>query len=762
MEKQSLMEDIPVFDPSLVSDTLTEDAERILDMFRDKVAYISEYMPIKKYDKTIETLRDNMLFGFEHKEFRDFPVQFKFRKDDPDEEVKWLPYRSFLINMIMWRPQYCLDPDNIGDNLIIPAALSSKMGPNFIKEYFDRNYIDKYNRYIPSMPYLAIHEIVGELSEVLGETTFIIQQTTSKFSNFFGLSASIEAFKELGDRIPEIKELMYYQLDETKQPAEMEKDLKNATDTFKKLIVEDNKFTVIKPLFACKSGLNEKQVCNMVINGGLKPNEDGRTISTPINTNFLAQGGLHDVIYYYINGIAGRKAAIINNEFMGRTGHLLILIAICCADIRLSKTCMDCNTINPVPIEIKSKTHLVKMHGRRYKFRGDKTYKILNANTDESLIGETLEFRSPITCACKNGVCRECYGELYYTNADNEIAGIYSATTVMNPVVQGILSAKHHQSTDTSPIEFTNPMFKDFFDLSSTDVILNINTELDATEYCILIRREDIRLTDDDEDLELDFEKKRRRRKRKVVTDDEDEFGTDDGEASLEFAMKYYTTKFYVARNLHTKGKTPEYYEFEDKDLKELFIHNDFILRMSPDADEYGQYLYMEMEDVNPEEFIFLVDVENNELTKPMKEIQKVLNSKDHAGCMTYEEMTNKMLDLMIASKLDATGIHSEMIIRTLVRRKNNTLRRPDFSRLIMSTDVELMTINSALKRNPSITTSMSTPYLKDQLVNLVDTFNKTASSVFDSLFKPCIQTDDDIQRVRELKAKNALPIIEL
>lgn len=748
----------PVFDLSLVQEDLSDDAKRIMDTLQEKTAYISEYMtPIGKYDKTIELFANNLLYGFEHKEFRDFPICFKFR-NDPDEEAKWLPYRVFIINMIFWRPQVCLDPDALCDEHIIPPSMAPKAGPKLLKDYIDSKYATKYNRHIPIYPNLRADEIADILNEVFGETTFILQQTVGKFSNFFGLSANIEIFKDLSDRNPEFNELMHLRLDEQKQPSEIEKDIKDARQSMVDLVIRDDRFNPLKPLMATNS-LNIKQVGDMVISPALKPNFNGTTIPHVINTNYLAGGGLRNMIDYYIVAISGRKAAMINNEFMGKTGHLLILIAICTARATLSKTCLDCNTINPIPIEIKSEKHLVKMNGRRYKYMGERKYRILDANKDKHLIGQTLEFRSPITCACKDGICRECYGELYYTNIDNEVTGIYSATVVMNPVVQGILSAKHHQTTNTTPIVF-NELFDEFFKLASTDVIIDVNENLDITEYCLVIRRDDI-MTTDDEDLDLDFEKKTKRRKKKKSSDD-DELGMDGDEGSLELSMRYYVTKFQVVKDLHTKGKTPVYYDFEEKDKKELFIHDDFINKMIPDEDEYGKYRYIELEDINPDEFIFLLDVENNELTKPMKEIQKVLNNKDHAGCSSYEEMANKMLDLMIASELKAVSVHAEMIIRELVRRKTNVLRRPDFSKLIMNRDIELMTINSALKKNPSITTSLSTPYLKDQLVNLMETFDKTAASIFDPLFKPNLVTEKDRQRTAELEAQGKLPTMEI
>ena len=741
----------PVFDIRLVREDLTEEAIAIMNSLKEKVCYISEFKSIKRYDEAIRTFATNLTYGFEHKEFRDCPVQFKFNRDDEEEEVKWLPYRHFVINLIMWRPQMCLDSANMrdGNNLIIQSSEMVKIGPKLIKEYFDANYVRKYNRFIPEYPNLRIEDINGTLSEILGETTFLIQKTTSMFSKFFGLSADIETFMDLAKRNPEIDALMHFKLDEMKQPSEMEQDLSNAISTFVDCVLKDGEFNKLKPLLASKSGLKLDQVRDMVINSGLKPNFDGRTIPRPINTNFLAGGGFRDLTDWYTNAISGRKAAILNNEFMGKTGHMLILVAIATASVRLSKTCLDCDTVNPIPIEIKTKTHLQKMDGRRYRYRGEKAYRILDARTDTNLIGETVEFRSPITCACKDGVCRECYGELYYTNIDNVVTGIYSATTVMNPVVQGILSAKHHQTTNTRPIVF-NEGFNRFFSLASTDIVLDLDADLDPSEYSLVILTGDIARTDGEE-LDLDLAKKTRRRKKNVDSDndsdgDSDDFGgdEDDGEMSLESSMKYYVTRFMVARNLHDKTKETEFITFQDKDSKELFIHNDFILKMSKDVDSEGNDIaYLDFEDINPDEFIFLVDVENNELTRPMKAIQRIINNKDHEGCNTYQEVTNKMLDLIIASKLDAMNIHAEMIIRELIRRKSNILKRPDFSKIIMSKDYELMTINSALRRNPSITTSLSTPYLKHQLVNLTETFVKEAQSVFDPFFKPTLVQGD-------------------
>lgn len=711
-------------------ETITPRALEIMEDFKKQIFIIEEYRTKEIYDGFIRSLLKSMTYGFEHYEFRSHPVQYKF-KNDPNEEVKWLPFRAFIINVMMWRPMICLDPENLDESFILSPIDLEKIGPTMIKRYFDEKYVTKYNRFIPAKPKLHVKEINGELNLIFADSTFFLTRISAMFSKFIGISAGVETVMDLANRYPEFDELLHYKIDETQQPAEIEQNASKAMDKMLNIVLTDEKFTMLKPLFQPKMGLNMNQCRDMMLSMVLKPNIDGRTIPEPLNTNFMLTG-LDNLTYYYINAIAGRKAQIINNKYMGKTGHLLIQVAIATAE-KLSETVEDCHSVNPIPYTIKTKDHLVKMDGRRYRYPGQTEYHILNADKDTHLIGQTLYFRSPITCCAHDGVCKECYGELYYTNIDNFNTGILSATIIMNPVMQGILSAKHHQTTNSSMIKFSDE-FDQFFKLSVTDIVLADDIE-DVQDYTLILRQEDIS-TSDGEEVELDYTKKRKRRKkvtRDVEFDGEDE---DEDDESSGDRLNYYVTKFSVAKNLHNKHMPTEFIEFSDVDKKELFLHTEFISSMNADKDENGHYLYIDFEDIDPENTIFLVDVQNNELTKPMKMIQKVLNNTDHEGCSTYEELANKLLDLIIMSKLDAVSVHGEMIIRSLVRRNTNVLKRPDFSKIVMAGDYQLLTITSALKKNPSITTSLSTPYLKAQLISQAETFEKTGSSIFDSYFR--------------------------
>lgn len=722
-----------VFEPDKIDLNLTQEALQIMSMLDEKVFVIEDYSdpdgdmwhPI--YDELIATLIKSLHFGYEHEEFRNHKVQYKFTKD-ADEEIKLIAFKNFVLNLIFWYPFVCIKyliPENVEMELtekhIISERRSYQLSPAFIKEYLDEMYIIPYGQYIE----------IKRLNRIFGYTLFKLQQVCVNFEKFLGISISIEDFMYLAKKYPRYNELIHMQLDPSKQPAEIEDAVREASKEQYAIIDNDEGFHMIKCLIRDikRQQLNEVQ---LVI--ALKADQDGKTIAHPLNTNFLV-GGLNNIIQWYINNIAGRKAAIINNEYMGTSGHSLIQVMISTNSVKLSKTTMDCLTANPIPITVRSKTHLKKINGRRYR-KGNGDYKIIDYRTDQDLIGDTIWMRSPVTCACKDGVCRECYGNLYHVNKDLNSAGALAAAVVMEPCVQLILSAKHFQGTNSHTIEFENSEFEKFFIIASTEIIVNPAYE-NIDEYSVVIRQEDMQTNDPDlEDLEDLFTKKHSsgRRKKRSNDDDDESFDFDEGGIGLT----YFTTKFYVVHNLRAKGtKDKEVYEFSDKEGKELFMHDDFINRLSIGKDAQGSYLYIDLENVDPQEFIFTVDVANTELTKPVKAIDRLINNQKHEGCDSIDELVQKMLDLLVEANLDASSVQGEMIIYKLIRRADNVLLRPDFSQLVRRKDYQILTIKTSLKKDPSVDTALSTPYLKYQLVQDVVTFSKHETSDYDLSFRP-------------------------
>lgn len=729
------------FDIAKIDEGLTPQAKEIMDLLDNKIFVIDDIIAegirlgeergdpdyyTVFYQDFYNKMILSELHGFEHKEFREHPVYFKFH-NDPNEELKHLEFRHFVLNLAFWYPVVTANPASLCDEHIVTKPMMRKLNTGFIAGYMNKYYAKPYAKKIN----------YRKRSETFADTNFLLNKIPLKFNDFIGLSISIEEIRDMAKRMPDFKEGLYVRLDDTKQPAEQEAQKKEFDRLQISRIENDTELTTLR-VMVCAKAAKLAQLAEFISIIGLKPDDDGVTIATPINNNYVT-GNLASVSKYFINCISGRKAAITNHEFMGPGGYVLILVALLSAQVKLSKTVTDCKTANLLPTWIRSDEHLKHLDGRRYRFSRRDSFKIIDYDRDKDLIGKMVWLRSPVTCAAPDGVCRECYGELYYTNKDLHSAGCYAAFTQFNPIVQGLLSAKHFQGTSSKMIDFGNG-FEKFFVITATDVILNPNLE-DVELYSLVILAEDISSSDfggDDDDKGGKFGKKKRTKKRS----NDDGFEEFDGELGgmtddeAEIRLNYYVPKFYIVKNLHSKRKeSMEVIEFIDPNTEELFMHDDLLMRMEEGSVNLfnGQtYYYLDLEDISFEEFVFMVDVKNNELTAPMKKIQALIHNQNHAGATTYEEMAQMMLDLTIESKIDASAVHGEMIIRQLIRRPMAQQKRPDFSRIVMSQDYVMLSVLVALKQNPSFSVSMSASYLKYQLVQLTSTFDKYESSDLD------------------------------
>ena len=259
--------DVDNFDPASVSTVPSAKACDIMELLSNNIFVISEYYPIVKYDNFIDILMVNMAEGFEFKEFRDHPVIYRFY-NDKEEEVKTMPFRNFLVNVIMWRPMMCIDPTNLHDGLIIPNAMFANVSKKFIADYFNEHYVYAYKNRIPTMPDIGLEEINRYMNEYMADTTFKLSEISNVFNPFVGISISIETFIDLQKRIPEFAEVMDFELDEKMQPAEMEADLAAQRKKIVSSIISDDRPNMMKALVQPQAGLNIKQFTEMVCGVG--------------------------------------------------------------------------------------------------------------------------------------------------------------------------------------------------------------------------------------------------------------------------------------------------------------------------------------------------------------------------------------------------------------------------------------------------------------------------------------------------------------
>ena len=655
--------------------------ETVIDYFKNNLFIIEEKMITKKdYKQFIDLVYSCIKSGFEHKELRECPVYFKFK---PDGEIYTLQLRHFLTNLFFWEPLIELDArDLINEAYIVDT---SKLSSDYIKNYIDKMIVVPYRSKISNK----------KLNKILHDLIYNLSTISTDFNILLGLTMNIEAFIDVANKNKRFDEIIHTKLDPSWQPSKIESHLNDLmNEEISILMSEEN---VLRPILRSGTGIKSKQLSEFSISGGLKPDLAGNTIPQPINSN-LVVGGLGNVSNYFIDSIGGRKSLIMNKSVMGKSGHFARKNMLLVSNINLRKDDKMCNSVHPITMEIKTPTHLKRLVGRYYRTFGQHTYKILTGNETE-LIGQKILIKSPITCTSKHGICRGCYGDvLFHTNKNDVGVGAFAGAIITNPISQAVLSSKHLLTTTSEKMEFPKE-FNDFFTLSANEIMLNVdNDNINLSDYSLVIISDNI------------------------VTISE----LNEGE------INEFVTIFHIKNN-----KTGDYIEIFEKDRKDMYLSPELISAMGINKKNKKVY-EINLMDIPDDIRLFLMEIENNELTRPLYSIMGLLDTKEHRreiGIETIDDMAQKMLDLLIESKINVMSVHGEVMINPLVRSIDDILERPDFRRYDAKEDTQILTVSAALEKHPSVLIGLSFQYLGRQLLNPL-TFKKRGKSFIDPFFK--------------------------
>lgn len=670
-----------VFNESEYLNYIDEVLEDMHNIYDGHVFILEDLLKDKKiFKKIYKEMYTFMKKGFEVAEVRKFPVYYMISKEDKD--VYTMEIRHMITNMIFWRTFLDLDDEYTlsKDDIIDAYNVSNKM----IKKFIDEKVIGPF-LFKVEIKYLnkAIHDLLYRLTKIGND-----------FNEIMAMGLNLESFIDVANRNPRFNEIIRTRVDENGQPYEIEQYLDELMrEEIEILKTEDN---CLKPILIAGAGIKEQQLREMTINGGFKPDLSGNTVPIPINSNLLV-GGFRNITNYYLDATGGRKALIANATVMGLAGHFAQLVKLLTTDIKLADM-DDCGTVHGVELTVTSKKYLQRLHGRYYRERYDRKYKLLQGN-EEWLIGQKIIVRDPTKCgAGHNRICKKCYGELLYkVNRDISVGG-YAATKITRPVSQNVLSTKHLLLTISEQIMFDDT-FEKFFTLSANQIMLNNNSDLNLDDYRILINKTHLMTLEN--------------------------FEEDDYNA--------YTYSFIIQH----KKKKEEMYLINELQKKEMFLTPEFykLLKTKKEGNKYA----INISDLNDDTPLFIIQINNRELTKPLYSIMHLLDTNnrgiadDEPPIVTIDQLVQRFNELLLEANIDVNFIHASVLLYPLIRKIDNVLERPDFRKY----DVEyrMLTIKSALEKHPSITVSLSYQQLKRQLTT-IDTYLKTAPSYLDDFFK--------------------------
>jgi len=571
---------------------------------------------------------------------------------------------NFISNLISLEPFRILDIELSSDFIIDYENFNNSM----LSTYFTKIIYESDGTNYKELN-TAIANVVETLSDLSGE-----------FNVLYGNTMNLHSLIELADRNEAFAELTSFKIPDGLQFDEIEGLLKTKTGELVDILSEDT--NVLSNYINSKTGINIKQMAQSILNVGLKPDLEGNVIPRPINTNYIQ--GLRDVYDFFVNATGARKALITNYKQVKKSGYLTRKLSLLMIDSVLSPSKVDdCGTHHYIKCFIEDEDTLKRINGRWFEAGGELSMiDFHHAEVSTDLIGTTINLRTPITCACEDGVCFTCYGDnLAKLNQDLHI-GILSVLYLTEKLTQMLLSAKHLLQTRSIKIEWSE-VFMQLFAVDRNMIMLNeIETRADIiVEY---------------DDMEVDDETNKR-----------------------------YTKKFIVKRGNNV-----------------IDVESPVALYLSEESEKNIQEVLKDNEDVyilpiatfSPDSVIFNFVMENSELSASLQSILELIETNGHLGLTSIHDIYNKFIELLNESSISINSVHIEMILRELTRNSKNLIERPDFNEDKFPS-YSVLRITEAILKSPSPSVSLAFEQIKKQLTE-PDTFEKNGSSLLDELFK--------------------------
>jgi len=585
---------------------------------------------------------------------------------------------NYLTYLILFSPFYYFEEEPT-DNMIFDI-LPIKNFENYLDRVIKVFGIDRYSLDDPEdEDSISITgEIIIEAINKLNKISYII---TSAYAPTF----SMYQFIELAKRNKRFAEILYEPDKESKNGVF---NMKEIVDHTKKIcneiidIVTSDDENTFKYWIVSGSGVKPEQFSQLFGFIGAKPDLREKIIPKEIASNFAM--GLRNAQDFYINSVGCLKALITSHIQVKNSGYFTRKLEMLLNDEYLNVEVEDCGTKHLVPLQIKSEKYLDKLRFRKFsKYPSGKNLQTFEDEEDYSdLIGKTIYLRDPITCACKSGVCRTCYGDLWKVTHSLNI-GIIACLIMTNEFTQTMLSTKHLLQAKIKNREFPTAFIK-YFDFNRDKIFLKddfdkIRIEIDGDTF-----------DNDDEDtdeLRLD---------RFTVVDGDKEYVIDSEiPLFLNEELKEDIDSFFSKSN----GK----YVFKGKDFADY-------------------------------DYVFSHSIENNGLSRTMLLVKDLIDKNKYIEEHTVYELYNRFVELIMESGSTIDFVHISIIIKNMMmvhegREKFKEKEEPSYT---------LYKISDAIQY---CSESISKPILFEQvkkqlLLDQYGTFNKTGKSSHDELLK--------------------------
>lgn len=586
-----------------------------------------------------------------------------------NEEAREMTLGQYLTYLIILQPFYVYDVD-INVDVIPDVSDLSK-----IEDYYDW-----------CIGYFGTKLGYGdEFGEVLVNITDRLNTITCEMTKKFGPTFDLHTFIELAKRDKRFAEIMYEPEKYIKEhngevtPEEIVKHTNDIIKEVQECIVndDDNNF---KNFITSGAGVNAKQLGQVFGYIGLKPDLKEKIIPRPIDTNFVM--GLRDIVDYYINAVGCLKALITVKIQTKNSGYLTRKLQMLLNDEYIADV-KDCKTKHLLPFEIKDKNHLKHLNNLYYSESDKKVSLKLLSEKDSDLIGKKVYLRTPITCACKHGICKTCYGEMWRFNMNMNI-GLIASLIITNMITQTNLSVKHLLQANV-----LNGICE--------EILKYFTVEIDT----LAIKDEYI------DKISLAFS-------RDIVCDNE-------GEENVELTTNVISV--IDGDNLYDIETNIQFNI--NPELNDL-ITTDF----NKELDRY----VIKGKKLKNYDYIFNYSVQNNSLSGPMLKLKEIIEKNDFIKSHNVFELFYKVIEILSESKSKTDYVHVAVLIKNLMRvnEGRSLFKKKEFP------EYTLYSVSDAIQYcSPSISKPLVYERIKDQLLtDKYGTLSKMGYSNYDVLLK--------------------------
>lgn len=618
------------------------------------------------FNSCINILKD----GIETKEVQNMMITVIFE----DNVIIELSIFDYIINLMMW--QLCTGIDK--PIYSVHLAFFEDITKRSIKEYIDNVFVDKYRKYLPFINMnQMIDNVIGKFRDL------------KPFQMYLANTLNLEDTIELMKKYPEFNETVHF--NPAGIPLEDVKDAgMEATNIQIKYIKNSNH--CLRDSFRTGEAISPKQYKEVAVNIGTKPDGQGSVFPHPISHSFM-NGGLQTPEELCVESSVGRVAQILQKTNVGESGAFARNLELNNQDTYLNKDPnYVCDTRNFEKVTIDNQTKLNMYDLRYYRENPNGIDKLLESKNCKHLLGKTLYFRSPMTCASGArglGICYKCYGDLAYANQEVNIGQI-AAEALSSIYTQILLSAKHLLESLVVKLTWT----KEFYDIFS----VTFNT--------------------------IGLQENKIFRGWKLILDEEIKSEEDFDDTSYS----YYVNNFIIKRpegdevRIHTTESDNIYFSQEFMDY--ILTQKPKVATNEEDEDDFR----MEFDMVELMDFpsLFVMEIRNNELSRTMDQIKKLIDNKSIIACHDRNTILEEFINTNINGGIKLNAVHFEVLLMNQIRALDNDLEMPDWT--IPNAPYQILTLSKSLSNNRSITVRLESNKIQQALRNPQNRFIKQPS----------------------------------